>query len=99
MKTAMRPRLAVLMGDPAGVGPEVVVKLLARPENVETADIVMLGDPRVLQAGERAAASSLGVTRIGALSADAIASGRINFVDVAPSGELPPLGQSSAEGG
>ena len=29
-----RPRIALTLGDPAGVGPELAVKLLARPETV-----------------------------------------------------------------
>ena len=28
----LRPRLAVTLGDPAGIGPEVVLKALADPE-------------------------------------------------------------------
>jgi 4-hydroxythreonine-4-phosphate dehydrogenase len=100
MNTSRKPRLAVLMGDPAGVGPEVVVKLLSRKENLDAADIVMLGDRRVLQAGERAASAALPVNPIAALSADSIQPGRINFVDVGIAGAaLPSVGQASAEGG
>lgn len=46
---ASRPRLIVSAGDPAGVGPEVVVKALARPEVAGLADIAVAGDAGLLQ--------------------------------------------------
>ena len=39
-----RPQLAVTMGDPAGVGPEVVVKALADPEIAALAEYVVVGE-------------------------------------------------------
>jgi 4-hydroxythreonine-4-phosphate dehydrogenase len=50
-----RPRIGVLLGDPSGIGPEVVVKLLARPQNYDRADVVMLTDPAIQAAGETVA--------------------------------------------
>ena len=37
------------MGDPAGVGPEIVLKALADPEIVPLARWVVVGDPRILE--------------------------------------------------
>jgi 4-hydroxythreonine-4-phosphate dehydrogenase len=51
------PRLAVSSGDPAGIGPEVTVKALARPEVRRLAEICVVGDPQVL----RRTASQLGL--------------------------------------
>src|SRR6266542_1522921 len=51
--TARRPRLAVLLGDPNGIGPEIAVKLLARPRNLEAADVVLYTDAAMLAHGER----------------------------------------------
>ena len=42
--TGTRPRVAVTLGDPAGVGPELAVKLLARPETAASADVFVLAD-------------------------------------------------------
>lgn len=39
-----RARIAVTLGDSAGVGPELIAKLLSNPTNVERADIVLLAD-------------------------------------------------------
>ena len=47
----MTPRVALMLGDPAGVGPELVAKLLADPEASRAAEITIVGDPRVLEAG------------------------------------------------
>lgn len=39
-----RPRIAVTLGDGAGIGPELVAKILSRPENLEKADVFVLAD-------------------------------------------------------
>lgn len=38
-----RPRLAVSLGDPAGIGPEVILKALAAPEVVANCDVTVIG--------------------------------------------------------
>ena len=50
-----RPVIALAMGDPAGISPELTAKVLALPEVREEADLVVFGDLRVLAAGARAA--------------------------------------------
>ncbi|BAN26636.1 4-hydroxythreonine-4-phosphate dehydrogenase PdxA [Caballeronia insecticola] len=47
----MKPRIAVLLGDPAGIGPELIARLLARPENRARADLLIIGDKRELDRG------------------------------------------------
>ncbi|KAL4867114.1 hypothetical protein BDV12DRAFT_123479 [Aspergillus spectabilis] len=44
-----RPRIAVTLGDPSGIGPEVIAKLLSNPANRERADIVLLADESEFQ--------------------------------------------------
>lgn len=44
----MRPPIAISMGDPCGIGPEIVVRALAEPALAE--DCIVFGDPGVLQA-------------------------------------------------
>lgn len=39
-----RPRIALTLGDAAGIGPELSAKLLSDPKNVEKADIFVLAD-------------------------------------------------------
>ena len=59
-----RARVAVLLGDPAGIGPEIAVKLLARTQNTAAVDVLLIADPNVLAAGERVAATKLDCLRI-----------------------------------
>ncbi|MCQ2982891.1 MAG: 4-hydroxythreonine-4-phosphate dehydrogenase PdxA [Treponemataceae bacterium] len=44
-----RPLIAVTMGDPAGIGPEVVVKALCKDEVYQAARTVVIGDASVLE--------------------------------------------------
>ena len=55
----MRPIIALAMGDPAGISPELTAKLLALDEVVDKARIVVIGDRRVLDDGARVAAVKL----------------------------------------
>lgn len=48
MKIDSRPLLGITMGDPAGVGPEVVVSALARRRAREACRPLVIGDARVL---------------------------------------------------
>ena len=94
-----KPTLALAMGDPAGISPELTAKLLVLPEVLEAARLIVIGDARVLAMGAKHAGVSpdVGVTRdIAALPA----TDRPIFVDL---GHLDPatikLGVVSAEGG
>ena len=74
------PRLIVSAGDPAGIGPEVTLKALARPEVRALGDIAVAGDPAHLErtarelglpAPERVEpAGDAGAVRPGQLSAE-----------------------------
>ena len=57
----MRPIIALAMGDPAGISPELTAKLLALDDVVSKARIVVIGDRRVLDDGARVAAVKLDV--------------------------------------
>lgn len=45
-----KPRLAVTLGDPAGIGPEVILKALADPEVTKDCEITVIGSQALLQA-------------------------------------------------
>ncbi len=47
------PRLAISMGDPAGIGPEVIVRALADPRVAAGLRPLVVGDPEVLQRAVR----------------------------------------------
>ena len=44
-----RPYIAIPLGDPAGIGPEIVLKTLAEQEIVDIAKCVVVGDAKVLK--------------------------------------------------
>ena len=56
-----RPLLAITMGDPAGIGPEVILKALRRPDVFARSRPLVIGDRATL---ERAAAW-VGITDLG----------------------------------
>ena len=43
-----RPRLAITLGDPAGIGPEVVLQAIANPSLHKAADITLVGHAQLL---------------------------------------------------
>ena len=57
--TAPRPRIALFAGDPAGIGPELVARLLADGSTAARADIRLIASRKVMQEGMRAAGCRL----------------------------------------
>lgn len=99
MSAAQRPRIAFLLGDPAGVGPEMGVKLLATGAPMRSADVLLVAPPSVLAGGERVAGASLDVLPVQPGEALRFESGRItHLVQPEPAGAAP-LGACSAPAG
>lgn len=48
-KEGFRPLIGITMGDPAGIGPEIAVKALGRPELYEKCRPLVVGDARILR--------------------------------------------------
>jgi 4-hydroxythreonine-4-phosphate dehydrogenase len=51
----MKPRIAMVLGDPAGIGPELVARLLAVEENRKKADVLLIADRDEMEEGMRIA--------------------------------------------
>ena len=60
-----KPLIAVTFGDASGIGPELVAKLLSRPEARDAANIVLVGDGWVWAEGQRIAGTDIKVKTIG----------------------------------
>lgn len=58
-----KPVIAVAMGDPAGISPELLARLLAEPDIRPLATFVIFGDARVLEMGGKVAGLVPDVTR------------------------------------
>lgn len=89
-----RPSLAVTLGDPAGVGPELAARLLAEPTNLEKAQVYLLADKAELEVAETRAGVSV------PLSAEP-APGRVVLLEdgTAPAPGSIPQKQVSKEAG
>src|SRR5437870_3505111 len=95
-----KPKIAITMGDAAGIGPEIVVKCLADPRLREWCDPVVLGDLEVLRGAAADARTRLlwqAVDGPQAASADTAMSPVIDYANVDRTalrvGEVaPPLG-------
>ncbi len=93
------PRIGITMGDPAGIGPEVIVKALSDPELRRFARPVVLGDPAALA---RALPWSAGLT-LREVDDPAEAGAHPSVLDVLPVSHLEPgllrPGRPTMEGG
>jgi len=89
-----RPRVAVTLGDPGGIGPEIVARLLRTP--VQDADLVVVGSARaLLRERER-----VGDFRLPPPLGDRPApSGGPWILDLEPEADLPPPGRVDAGSG
>jgi len=64
----MIPVVAITMGDPSGIGPEIVVKALSDPELAPLAKWIVVGDERILKmAGQITSATVRDVKSLGSL--------------------------------
>ena len=92
-----RPRVAITMGDPAGVGPEVALKALREPGVYEHCRPVIFGTPPALE--REVAARGLELALDPDLSRDDAGPERILVHPVSEAIEPPPYGEVSAAGG
>ena len=97
------PRIAFLLGDVGGVGPEMGVKLLADPAvraMRDSAEVLLIADPVVLAEGERIAGAKLPVQRVAAADAPVAGGDAIAWLaDDVLHGAVPPVARSTAEAG
>ena len=59
-----KPRLALVPGDPSGIGPELIAKLLAEDGVRDAADILLIGDAHIWQRGADQAGLELSLNTI-----------------------------------
>ncbi len=95
----MKPRIAITMGDPAGIGPEIIVKALQEASVWAVCRPIVIGD-----AGQLERAAGLLRTAVSVIPVASMieAEGPERRVVVLQTGRVPadlPLGRVSAEGG
>ncbi len=52
MNISEKPVLALTLGDPAGIGPELIAKLLSLPDVIDRAKVVLVGDTWLWEEGQ-----------------------------------------------
>jgi len=62
------PVVALTLGDPAGIGPELIARLLARSDATANANIVLVGDRWLWEDGQRIAGVSVATDEVTALA-------------------------------
>jgi 4-hydroxythreonine-4-phosphate dehydrogenase len=74
------PVIALTLGDPAGIGPELIARLLAQPQTMQQANVVLVGDRWLWDEGQRVAGTDIPLEPVASLEA---VRGRTNKVRAA----------------
>jgi 4-hydroxythreonine-4-phosphate dehydrogenase len=90
------PRIAITMGDPAGVGPEVVMKALAHEEVYAQCRPLVIGDARRLVQAGKIAGARLAVRRVSWPEQARFAHGTVDCIDLDLVPDDTPFGRVSA---
>jgi 4-hydroxy-L-threonine phosphate dehydrogenase PdxA len=64
----MKPLIGLMLGDVTGIGPELIVKLLSSKETREKANVIVIGDERVLELGMKDAGQRIPYQKIARVS-------------------------------
>lgn len=78
----MRPKLAITMGDPAGIGPEIIVKALELKETYEKCNPLVTGDSKIMQLAVEQLGSALKINTIHSVSEAKFEHGTIDVFDL-----------------
>jgi len=97
--TENRPLIAVTMGDPAGIGPETIIKAFQRNEFEEICRVLVIGDTRFLTSIASKIGIPLSINSIQQVSEVKYQSGALNVLDLKNVSENLSIGKASQEGG
>ena len=73
--------IAILLGDPSGIGPELVSKLLIRDE-IEEANIIIIGEKDILEKGNKISGKSIDLDYVESFEAIDFSKGNKFFIDL-----------------
>lgn len=77
-----KPRIAVPMGDAAGIGPEIVAKAIASPKVFEAAECVIIGEKSIMERAVQVAGKDLQVHLVQKPEAGEFRQGVLNLIDL-----------------
>jgi len=78
----MKPMIAVTLGDPAGIGPEIIAKTLADPETYRICNPLVVGESHAMQMGIEVARQSLSINPIEEPEEARFSHGTIDLMDL-----------------
>ncbi|MFC7555206.1 4-hydroxythreonine-4-phosphate dehydrogenase PdxA [Pseudoroseomonas wenyumeiae] len=102
MSPDTRPIIAITMGDASGVGPEIIMKALARPEVHALCRPLVVGDAARLREAGAILRTALDVAALASPAEARFAPGRVDCIDLGlippghPFGQLSPLSGEAA---
>ena len=85
-----KPTIAIVMGDPAGIGPEIIVKLLSEENWHKRCRLFIIGDAQVMRDSAAALNASLRIRAIDKLAQATFDPGRIDLLSP-PGFDLGPV--------
>lgn len=77
-----KPLIAVPIGDPAGVGPEIVVKTLVSDEAMKVADVIVIGDRQIIEQAIAITKVNLTVNIVNSPKEGKYQQGVLNLIDL-----------------
>ena len=94
------PTIALTLGDPAGIGAELIAKLLQRTDLMRLANVVLIGDRWLWDEGQRIAGTSLRLPEIDAIDEARKHQGGPCFLplDTVQASQVAPAAASAAGG-
>jgi 4-hydroxythreonine-4-phosphate dehydrogenase len=78
----MKPIIAITLGDPAGIGPEIVAKTLADPDTYRICNPLVVGDHHAVQMGIDVARRNLSIHTITSANEAVFKPGVIDLIDL-----------------
>jgi 4-hydroxythreonine-4-phosphate dehydrogenase len=66
----MKPKIGIIPGDPSGIGPELIARLLNQEGITDIADILLIGDEHVFKTGQQVAEQTFSLTEVEAENGD-----------------------------
>jgi 4-hydroxythreonine-4-phosphate dehydrogenase len=80
--TAQKPVIGITMGDPGGIGPEIIIKTLRRLKPPRQVRLLVIGDWEVFELLKRKTKLGIPFRRVDSPDAPSWREGRVHFLDV-----------------
>ncbi|OEU85937.1 4-hydroxythreonine-4-phosphate dehydrogenase [Streptomyces abyssalis] len=99
MSSRRLPVLAVTLGDPAGIGPEITARTLADPQTADLGHGIAVGDAAVLRRAVQVCGLDVEVNAVGSVAEARFTPGTVDVLDLGIAGDDLEWGEVSAVAG